>query len=66
MRIVLAALAMIAVPAMASGRCESPDEADALHTAALQQEMMVAASSGAASGRSGLDGLFPAHRGASV
>lgn len=43
MRAIGAALVMLAVPAVAAGRCETPAEAGALHTAALQQEMMVAA-----------------------
>jgi hypothetical protein len=43
MRAILAALAILTAPAVAAGRCETPDEAAALHAAALQQEMMVAA-----------------------
>lgn len=35
--------AVLAVPALAAGHCDSAEEAAALHTAALQQEMMVAA-----------------------
>jgi hypothetical protein len=36
-------LALLMVPAVAAQRCETPDDALALHAAALQQEMMVAA-----------------------
>lgn len=43
MRAIVAVLAMLTVPAVAAGRCETPDETNALHAAALQQEMMVAA-----------------------
>lgn len=43
MRAIFAALAILTVPAVAAGRCETPDDAVALHAAALQQEMMVAA-----------------------
>jgi hypothetical protein len=43
MRAMGAAWLMLAVPAVAAGRCETAAEAAALHTAALQQEMMVAA-----------------------
>jgi hypothetical protein len=42
-RAIVAALAILTVPAVAAGRCETPDETNALHAAALQQEMMVAA-----------------------
>lgn len=43
MRAIVAILTMLTVPAVAAGRCETPDDATALHAAALQQEMMVAA-----------------------
>ncbi len=43
MRAIVAVLAMLTVPAVAAERCETPDETNALHAAALQQEMMVAA-----------------------
>jgi hypothetical protein len=42
-RAIVAALTMLTVPAVAAGTCETPDDATALHAAALQQEMMVAA-----------------------
>jgi hypothetical protein len=41
MRAIATALAMLTVPAVAA--CETPDDTLALHAAALQQEMMVAA-----------------------
>jgi hypothetical protein len=41
--LVAAVLVMAQVPAWASPVCERPEEAAALHTAALQQELMVAA-----------------------
>lgn len=43
MRANVAALVMLTVPAVAAGRCETSDDVTALHAAALQQEMMVAA-----------------------
>ena len=36
-------LALVAAEALAAGRCEQPQDAVAIHTAALQQELMVAA-----------------------